>query len=145
MQEWQTKLITTMKKLFLLAVLFATTAFIACSDDKDDNKDASIVGTWQLVRTYGYDVDQEFDSDDTDDQEYWTFNADGATGIINWRDGSNDKMPFTYSINEKKLTLKFEEDTTPTNYTITTLTAKELAIYIKEKDNEYHTCCFVRK
>ena len=145
MQEWQTKLITTMKKLFLLAVLFATTAFIACSDDKDDNKDASIVGTWQLVRTYGYEVDQEYDSDDTDDQEFWTFNADGATGIINWRDGSNDKMPFTYSVNEKKLTLKLEEDTTPTDYTITTLTAKELAIYIKEKDNEYHTCCFVRK
>ena len=134
-----------MKKLFLLAVLFATTDFIACSDDKDDNKDASIVGTWQLVRTYGYEVDQEYDSDDTDDQEFWTFNADGATGIINWRDGSNDKMPFTYSVNEKKLTLKLEEDTTPTDYTITTLTAKELAIYIKEKDNEYHTCCFVRK
>ena len=92
-----------------------------------------------------YEVDQEYDSDDTDDQEFWTFNADGATGIINWRDGSNDKMPFTYSVNEKKLTLKLEEDTTPTNYTITTLTAKELAIYIKEKDNEYHTCCFVRK
>lgn len=79
-----------MKKLFLLAGLFATTAFIACSDDKDDNKDASIVGTWQLVRTYGYEVDQEYDSDDTDDQEFWTFNADGATGIINWRDGSNE-------------------------------------------------------
>ena len=136
-----------MKKMLLFAtVIFAAVSFSACSDDdKDDNRDASIVGTWQLVRTYGYDVDQEFDSDDTDDQEYWTFNADGATGIINWRDGSNDKMPFTYSINEKKLTLKFEEDTTPTNYTITTLTAKELAIYIKEKDNEYHTCCFVRK
>ena len=117
-----------MKKLFLLAVLFATTAFIACSDDKDDNKDASIVGTWQLVRTYGYEVDQEYDSDDTDDQEFWTFNADGATGIINWRDGSNDKMPFTYSVNEKKLTLKLEEDTTPTNYTITTLTAKDLTV-----------------
>lgn len=132
--------------LLFATVIFAAVSFSACSDDdKDDNRDASIVGTWQLVRTYGYDVDQEFDSDDTDDQEYWTFNADGATGIINWRDGSNDKMPFTYSINEKKLTLKFEEDTTPTNYTITTLTAKELAIYIKEKDNEYHTCCFVRK
>lgn len=129
--------------LLFATVIFAAVSFSACSDDdKDDNRDASIVGTWQLVRTYGYDVDQEFDSDDTDDQEYWTFNADGATGIINWRDGSNDKMPFTYSINEKKLTLKFEEDTTPTNYTITTLTAKGIAIYIKEKDNEYHTCLF---
>lgn len=135
-----------MKKILLFAaIMFAAVSFLACSDDKDDNKDASIVGTWQLVRTYGYEVDQEYDSDDTDDQEFWTFNADGATGIINWRDGSNDKMPFTYSVNEKKLTLKLEEDTTPTNYTITTLTAKELAIYIKEKDNEYHTCCFVRK
>lgn len=135
-----------MKKILLFAaIMFAAVSFLACSDDKDDNKDASIVGTWQLVRTYGYEVDQEYDSDDTDDQEFWTFNADGATGIINWRDGSNDKMSFTYSVNEKKLTLKLEEDTTPTNYTITTLTAKELAIYIKEQDNEYHTCCFVRK
>lgn len=135
-----------MKKILLFtAIMFAAVSFLACSDDKDDNKDASIVGTWQLVRTYGYEVDQEYDSDDTDDQEFWTFNTDGATGIINWRDGSNDKMPFTYSVNEKKLTLKLEEDTTPTNYTITTLTAKELAIYIKEQDNEYHTCCFVRK
>ena len=84
------------KMLLLVAVMFTAVTFLACSDDKDDNKDASIVGTWQLVRTYGYEVDQEYDSDDTDDQEFWTFNADGATGIINWRDGSNDKMPFTY-------------------------------------------------
>jgi len=47
-----------MKKILLFtAIMFAAVSFLACSDDKDDNKDASIVGTWQLVRTYGYEVD----------------------------------------------------------------------------------------
>lgn len=136
-----------MKKILLLAaIMFAAVSFSACSDDKDDNNNASIVGTWQLVRTYGYDVDQEYDSDDTDDQEFWTFNADGTTGIINWRDGSNDKMPFTYSVNENTLTKEFiDENTTPTIYKITKLTTKELQLYVYEKANEYYTHCFIRK
>ena len=136
-----------MKKILLLAaIMFAAVSFSACSDDKDDNNNASIVGTWQLVRTYGYDVDQEYDSDDTDDQEFWTFNADGTTGIINWRDGSNDKIPFTYSVNENTLTKEFiDENTTPTIYKITKLTTKELQLYVYEKANEYYTHCFIRK
>lgn len=134
------------KMLLLVAIMFASVSFSACSDDKDDNKGASIVGTWQLVRTYGYDVDQEFDSDDTDDQEFWTFNADGTTGIIKWRDGSNDKMPFTYSVNENTLTKEFiDENTTPTIYKITKLTTKELQLHVYEKANEYYTHCFIRK
>lgn len=135
-----------MKKLFLLvAALFVAVSFSACSDD-DENKNVSIVGTWQLVRTYGYEINQEYDSDDTADQEFWTFNADGTTGIVNWRDGSNDKMPFTYSVNGDTLTKKFtDEDTTPITYKIMKLTTKDLQLYVYENANEYYTQYFVRK
>ena len=136
-----------MKKILLLAaIMFAVVTFSACSDDKDDNKDASIIGTWQLVRTYGYEVDQEYDSDDTADQEFWTFNADGTTGIVSWRDGSNDKMSFIFSVYGDTLTKKFtDEDTTPTTYKITKLTTNDLQLYVYENANEYYTHCFIRK
>ena len=53
----QPKLIATMKKLFLIvAAMFAVVSFSACSDD-DDNKGASIVGTWQHSREMGYEDD----------------------------------------------------------------------------------------
>ena len=43
-----------MKKLFLIvAAMFAVVSFSACSDD-DDNKDASIVGTWQITYYEGW-------------------------------------------------------------------------------------------
>ena len=42
-----------MKKLFLIvAAMFAVVSFSSCSDD--DNKDASIVGTWQITHSEGW-------------------------------------------------------------------------------------------
>ena len=53
----QLKLITTMKKLFLIvAAMFVAVSFSACSDDKDDNQDASIVGTWQITLEKGWET-----------------------------------------------------------------------------------------
>ena len=54
-----------MKKLFLIvAAMFAVVSFSACSDD--DDKDASIVGTWRHTREVGYEIyngdKHEFDS-----------------------------------------------------------------------------------
>ena len=44
-----------MKKLFLIvAAMFAVVSFSACSDD--DDKDASIVGTWRHTREVGYEI-----------------------------------------------------------------------------------------
>ena len=49
-----------MKKLFLLVALFATTAFVACSDDDDKvqiNLD-ELVGTWRYTHSVGYEIDE---------------------------------------------------------------------------------------
>ena len=58
-----------MKKLFLLMALFATTAFVACSDD-DDNTQINLeelVGTWRYMHSVGYEIDgstkDEWDED----------------------------------------------------------------------------------
>lgn len=76
-----------MKKLFLLMALFATTVFVACSDD-DDNAQINLeelVGTWRYMHSVGYEIDgnakDEWDEDMTNAQIYFVFNAD-KTGII---------------------------------------------------------------
>ena len=56
-----------MKKLFLIvAAMFAVVSFSACSDD-DDNKDASIVGTWQITYYEGWATFSDGTRDDWSD------------------------------------------------------------------------------
>ena len=77
-----------MKKLFLIvAAMFAVVSFSACSDD-DDNKDASIVGTWQITYYEGWATFSDGTRDDWSDaypltsegNYYWTytFNENGT-------------------------------------------------------------------
>ena len=56
-----------MKKLFLIvAAMFAVVSFSACSDD-DDNKDASIVGTWMIAHSEGWVIYSDGTRDDFND------------------------------------------------------------------------------
>lgn len=143
-----------MKKLFLIvAALFVAVSFSACSDD--DDKDVSIVGTWQLVRVTGFETNpytgerEEFDNDTSSQNKVWIFKADGT--------GVDDGDPFTYSIKDQSLTWTYvydqpteSDDTEPQIETIRKLTVKELELYNynKSDDNTYEistTRYFIRK
>ena len=80
MLERQPKLITTMKKLFLIvAAMFAAVSFSACSDDDDNKIDPNqITGTWQITLIEGWSVD----SDGTQDEWSDSYPAIDMTIII---------------------------------------------------------------
>lgn len=91
-----------MKKLFLLMALFATTAFVACSDD-DDNTQINLeelVGTWRYMHSVGYEIDgsakDEWDEDMTNAQIYFVFNADktGSYNIKRWIHRKVSTIPY---------------------------------------------------
>ena len=113
MLERQPKLITTMKKLFLIvAAMFAAVSFSACSDDDDKDKDASIVGTWEYTHLTGYDngvivVDKDIPKDD-EPMHYLTFNSNGTWTEEYPNSGHTSKG--TYSINGDKLTKTYHDD-----------------------------------
>ena len=100
-----------MKKLFLIvAAMFAVVSFSACSDD-DDNKDAAIVGTWQITYYEGWATFSDGTRDDWSDaypltsegNYYWTytFNENGTCVQTDYSDNKNDDsspMHFTYSV-----------------------------------------------
>ena len=92
-----------MKKLFLLMALFATTVFVACSDD-DDNAQINLeelVGTWRYMHSVGYEIDgnakDEWDEDMTNAQIYFVFNAD-KTGFYKEMD-SSESIDYSVSSN----------------------------------------------
>ena len=101
-----------MKKLFLIvAAMFAVVSFSSCSDD-DDNKDASIVGTWQITYYEGWATFSDGTRVDWSDaypltsegNYYWTytFNENGTCVQTDYSDNKNDDsspMHFTYSVN----------------------------------------------
>lgn len=138
-----------------MLALFATTAFIGCSDDGDDNKISPglIVGKWQLTRVVGYELMEgskdEWDEDSTADNEIMVFNADG-TGVM--MDNEGDTYVFSYSLFEDILVITDDEQD-KTSFTITKLTSSEMVHYqyVREKQgaNDYYefecTYYFVRK
>ena len=95
-----------MKKLFLLVALFATTAFVACSDDDDKvqiNLD-ELVGTWRYTHSVGYEIDEggvkdEWNEDMNDAQIYFVFNSDN-TGSYKEMD-SSESIDYSVSSNNK--------------------------------------------
>lgn len=97
----QLKLITTMKKLFLIvAAMFVAVSFSACSDDDEKVNPNNIVGTWQITREVGYEIvpgegkfekDITYPIDDVNDDYgfYYTYIRGDITAtiimtIINW-------------------------------------------------------------
>ena len=104
MQERQPKLIATMKKLFLIvAAMFAAVSFSACSDDDDKDKDASIVGTWQITYYEGWATFSDGTRDDwsdaypltTEGNYYWTYTFN-ENGTCVQTDYSDNKVVFQY-------------------------------------------------
>ena len=140
----QSKLIATMKKLFLIvAAMFAVVSFSACSDD--DDKDASIVGTWQHSREMGYEDDngEEYEFDKICSDEYCCLIFDdGGTGRETY-DGGSEKI--TYIINGKTLKIKYGDDDGWAEFTIKELTETSLVLYEhieREEDGKPYTASY---
>lgn len=137
----QPKLIATMKKLFLIvAAMFAVASFSACSDD--DDKDASIVGTWRHTREVGYEIyngdKHEFDSTCSEANHGLIFNEDG-TGKDTFDGGADN---FTYTVNGKTLKIKYDGDDGWAEITINELTNSSLVLYEhgeQEETTNYYT------
>lgn len=140
MLERQPKLIATMKKLFLLVTLFATTAFVACSDDDDKvqiNLD-ELVGTWRYTHSVGYEIDEgikdDWNEDMNDAQIYFIFNSDN-TGSYKEMD-SSESIDYSVSSNNK-LTVRYSQYGDPQTFTITELTASTLKLEYHEKGDDW--------
>ena len=143
----QSKLIATMKKLFLIvAAMFAVVSFSACSDD-DDNKDASIVGTWQITYYEGWATFSDGTRDDWSDaypltsegNYYWTytFNENGTCVQTDYSDNKNDDsspMHFTYSVNGNTLTMTESTGEFQNVFQIKKLSQSQLVLFRSGED-----------
>ena len=113
----QSKLIATMKKLFLIvAAMFAVVSFSACSDDDDkDVNPNQIIGTWQIIEIHENDSYSDEIWPTESDYYTYTFNENG-TAILKWHDGSNEEYNYNYSINGNVLTMNEKNTTEPMTY-----------------------------
>ena len=151
------KLITTMKKLFLLvAAMFAAVSFSACSDDDDNKIDPNqIAGTWQITREVGYEIvpgegkmekDITYPIDDVND-DYgfyftYTFNENGTGRYKSYYYYDNNRLDSNWSIeytisNNQLLMYEEPEEGNPTSvYNIKELTKSKLVLLYKVDDSD---------
>ena len=131
----QSKLIATMKKLFLIvAAMFAVVSFSACSDDDDkDVNPNQIIGTWQIIEIHENDSYSDEIWPTESDYYTYTFNENG-TAILKWHDGSNEEYNYNYSINGNVLTMNEKNTTEPMTYIfqIKELTKSRLVLFEHE-------------
>ena len=152
----QSKLIATMKKLFLIvAAMFAVVSFSACSDDDDkDVNPNQIIGTWQITREVGYEIvagegkmekDITYPIDDVND-DYgfyftYTFNEDGTGRYKSYYYYDNNKLDSNWSVeytisNNQLLIYEEPEEGNPTSvYEIKELTKNKLVLLYKKVDD----------
>ena len=143
-----------MKKLFLIvAALFVAVSFSACSDD--DDKNVSIIGTWQITREVGYEIvpgegkmekDITYPIDDVND-DYgfyftYTFNENGTGRYKSYYYYDNNRLDSNWSIeytisNNQLLMYEEPEEGNPTSvYNIKELTKSKLVLLYKVDDSD---------
>ena len=104
---------TAMKRIYLLLALFmGVCAFSACSDDnKEDEKNNELVGTWEAIRDWWEDTDGNIvNMNFTEAGTYiYIFEADGTgSAIENDIDGIVEKISFSYTYENNILTITYE-------------------------------------
>lgn len=147
-----------MKKLFLIvAAMFAAVSFSACSDD--DDKDASIIGTWMIAHSEGWVIYSDGTRDDFNDDYpndidyyYWIYMFDDKGTCVrkSYTDhAADDEHPdyFTYTINGKTLTLKESKGAFQNVFEIKSLTSQSLVLYEKgeKEDGERFEYTYIYK
>ena len=148
----QPKLITTMKKLFLIvAAMFTVVSFSACSDDDDNKIDPNqIAGTWQITLIEGWSVDNDGTRDEwsdsypaiDDDNYYWIYSFDGHGKMkrVSYTErGVNSSANGAYTISDNFLTIvekdgDYEETQ---EFQIKKLTSSQLILFEHRIDPEF--------
>ena len=110
------------KTLALLAILFMGLSFVSCSSDDNDDDGGnnteiveSLVGTWKCYFSQGYQL--------------VTFKSNGKGTMKEVDEDGVYEETFSYSYNDSKKVLKINwDDDDPDEWTVTSLTSKNLVI-----------------
>lgn len=125
----QPKLITTMKKLFLIvAALFVAVSFSSC--DKDEDKDVSIVGSWQLVSVASYDEDSGWEERYADIFLVLESNGQGTTNL-----GGYARIKYLF-VGEKLTFIYVDEDYLTESWDVAKLSSTELILAWQDTESE---------
>ena len=120
---------------FLLAIMMmamVSTGFVSCSSDDDEGYSNSIVGTWKYAVSEEYDKNGNLvEKHDVRYNHFVQYN-EGGTGVEYYQ-GYRDT--FKYSINGKKLTIWYEDESATAE--ILTLTSTDLALKTSDEDDIY--------
>ena len=104
---------TAMKKIYLLLALFmGVCAFTACSDDdKEDAKTNELVGTWEVTHEWLIDSDGNITEEDFPiaGEDVYILEANGKGTNIYTGYGFSEEITFTYTYENKRLTIVFED------------------------------------
>lgn len=102
-----------MKKIYLLLALFmGVCAFSACSDDdKEDEKTNELIGTWEVTHEWLIDSDGNITEEDFPKagEDIFILEADGKGTNIYMEDGIREEITFTYTYENKILTIVSED------------------------------------
>lgn len=119
-----------MKKIIFsaLAVLFGAFVFVSCSkEDKESNLEKDIIGSWEMARTYFDDEGEWYDRQDYEYTETYKFNNNGTGSYIYVDDEETERVSFTYTIINKKLSIVFNDDDYGNeSYTIESIKSKKM-------------------
>ena len=118
----------------------------SCSDDDDDVDPSSLIGTWQLNHSKGYEIydGEREDWDENDDSMFFRFETDGTCS--EWEKGyEQDKEYGKYQIKGDKL-IVIDSDSERSEATIKKLTSNRLELETKESgtDEYYDYSVFIK-
>lgn len=108
----------------------------SCSDDDDDVDPSSLIGTWQLNHSKGYQIydGERYDWDKNNDSIFFRFETDGTYTV--WEKGyEQDKEHGNYQIKGDKLII-IDSDGERNEATIKKLTTNRLELETKESGTE---------
>lgn len=120
---------TIMKKLFLIvAALFVAVSFSSC--DKDEDKDVSIVGSWQLVSVASYDEYSGWEERYADIFLVLESNGQGTTNL-----GGYARIKYLF-VGEKLTFIYVDEDYLTESWDVAKLSSTELILAWQDTESE---------
>lgn len=120
---------TIMKKLFLIvAALFVAVSFSSC--DKDEDKDVSIVGSWQLVSVASYD---EYSGWEEWYADIFLVLESNGQGTTNW--GGYARIKYLF-VGEKLTFIYVDEDYLTESWDVAKLSSTELILAWQDTESE---------
>lgn len=130
----------TLRFFGALLVMVLCVSLTACSDDDDDYNAEDLIGTWELTRSQGWEIDEDDDDEkyewnEKESDDFYEFKANG-TGYEYW--GSSKKYPIKWTLRGDQLTVEstdFDDDIM--EYTIKELTDTKLLLFYSWNEEGY--------